>query len=271
MSDKISQYLLKHNKRKNQDLKYDFMPDILEIIEKPAHKAGKIIIFAVFLTLISAIIWASFSKLDVVVTAQGSVAPQGGTVNIQSQISGTIENIAVKKGQLVKKDDVLIELEVEQPDDEDNKTERQIKSPVNGYISNIAVNFQGDTIYTSQNVATIVPSDMPMEMNCYVNNKDIAEIRLEDEVNIKLDAYPYSEFGTIKGKINYISPEAYVIEGMGSVYEVTAQIDNDNDDININIISGMSGSIEIKTGTRTVLSYFLEPILDGFENNLKEK
>ena len=269
MSDNISKYLLKHNNRKNQDLKYDFMPDILEIIEKPAHKAGKIIIFAVFLTLISAIIWAGCSKLDVVVTAQGSVAPQGGIVNIQSQISGTIENIAVKKGQLVKKDDVLIELKSEQSDDKDNKTDKRITSPVNGYISNISVNFQGDTVYTSQNVATIVPSDTPMKMNCYVSNKDIAKIKLEDEVTIKLDAYPYSEFGTIKGEIDYISPEAYVIEGMGSVYEVTAQLENDND--NINIISGMSGSIEIKTGTRTVLSYFFEPILNGFENSLKEK
>ena len=55
---------------------------------------------------------------------------------------------------------------------------------------------------------------------------------------------------------------------LGSVYEVTAEIENDSE--SIILISGMTGSIEIITDTRTVLSYFLEPILDGFENSFKE-
>lgn len=269
MPNNISEYLLKHNKRKNQNLKYDFMPDILEIIEKPAHKAGKIIIFVVFFTLFSAIMWASFAKLDIVLTAQGNIVPQGGSVNVQSQISGNVKNILVKKGELVEKGDILFEFDLQESDSNDSESETQIAAPIDGYISNMSVNFEGDAVYISENIATIVPSNMPMQIECYVNNKDIAQIKIDDEVNVKLDAYPYSEYGTIKGKINYISPEAYKIEGMGSVYEVTAEIENDNK--NINIISGMTGIIEIKTGTRTVLSYFLEPILNGFENSLKEQ
>ena len=107
-----------------------------------------------------------------------------------------------------------------------------------------------------------------MQIECYVNNKDIAQIKLNDKVNIKLDAYPYSEYGTVNGRLIYISPDASVIEGIGSVYEVTAEIENDSE--SIILISGMTGSIEIITDTRTVLSYFLEPILDGFENSFKE-
>ena len=136
------------------------------------------------------------------------------------------------------------------------------------FISSIEVNLEGDMVYTSENVATIVPSDVPMQIECYVNNKDIAQIKLNDKVNIKLDAYPYSEYGTVNGRLIYISPDASVIEGIGSVYEVTAEIENDSE--SIILISGMTGSIEIITDTRTVLSYFLEPILDGFENSFKE-
>lgn len=268
MADNISGYILRHSKKKNRDLKYDFMPDILEIIEKPAHKAGKIIIFVVFLTLVSVIIWAGFSKLDVVVTAQGSVIPQGGTVNIKSQFSGTVKNVLVEKGQFVKQGDTLIELDSQENDIEKPETECLITSPIDGYISSIEVNLEGDMVYTSENVATIVPSDVPMQIECYVNNKDIAQIKLNDKVNIKLDAYPYSEYGTVNGRLIYISPDASVIEGIGSVYEVTAEIENDSE--SIRLISGMTGSIEIITDTRTVLSYFLEPILDGFENSFKE-
>lgn len=269
MQDNISEYLLKHNSKKNQDLKYDFMPDILEIIEKPANKAGKVIIWVVFLTLISAIIWASLSKLDIVVTAQGNIIPQGGSVTVKSQISSTIKAISVEKGEFVKKGDILFELNSQENDVEYSKSATEITAPVDGYISGMSVSMDGDVVYMGQNMATIVPSNAPMQIECYVSNKDIAQIKLDDEVNVKVDAYPYSKYGVLKGKINYISPEAYTIEGMGSVYEVTAEIENDNE--NINIISGMTGSIEIKTGTRTVLTYFLEPILKGFDSSMKEK
>ena len=56
---------------------------------------------------------------------------------------------------------------------------------------------------------------------------------------------------------------------LGNVYIVKLEINNDNE--NINIISGLSGIAEIKTGKRTVMDYFLEPIVKGFGESLKEK
>ena len=117
MKDKISDYILKYSQHKNSELKYDFMPNILEIIERPAHKAGKIIIYSIFSLLIVTIIWSCIAKTDVVVTAKGQVIPEGNIVIVKSYLSGNIKKIYVKNGQSVKKGDILIELDTESETD----------------------------------------------------------------------------------------------------------------------------------------------------------
>ena len=116
---------------------------------------------------------------------------------------------------------------------------------------------------------SIVPNDVPLQMECYIQNKNIADINIGDTVQIKLDAYSYSDYGTVSGKIIYISPNSDVVDNIGNVYRVITDIENDNK--NIKIISGLSGNLEIKTGQRSIISYFLEPILNGFNGSLKEK
>lgn len=86
------------------------MPDILEIIERPAHKAGKIIIFTIFILFITAILWSVIAETDIVVTAQGNVTPEGDVVAVQSYLSGTVKNISVSEGQHINKGDLLLEL-----------------------------------------------------------------------------------------------------------------------------------------------------------------
>ena len=86
------------------------------------------------------------------------------------------------------------------------------------------------------------------------------------EVQIKLEAYPYNRYGTVNGKVSYISLSSFTNEDMGSVYLVKVQLTDVPEDINV--ISGLTGSVEIKTGTRNVMSYFLEPITQGLGNSM---
>jgi multidrug efflux pump subunit AcrA (membrane-fusion protein) len=116
---------------------------------------------------------------------------------------------------------------------------------------------------------TIVPDNTPVEMVCYIKNMDIADIEIGMEAEVKLEAYPYNKYGTVKGTVKYISPSAFSSEQMGSVYLVKVEITNVPD--GIDVISGLSGSVEIKTDKRTVMEYFLEPIIKGFGESLKEK
>lgn len=414
MINPISKYILRYNKKNNNELKYDFMPDILEIIERPAHKAGKIIIFTIFILFITAILWSVIAETDIVVTAQGNVTPEGDVVAVQSYLSGTVKNISVSEGQHINKGDLLLELNsndsqtdisyikseisitkdeidlyekiiagtkiseislddydknsrsnleviIENENDymqslqalqntfksaeldynsavstrkkyENNEeytnqleNQKQIESqkkiekdnaelnvknyktkhtselntiysekksklselssqlqkskissnyqkiyaPASGYVNKMAINSNGDIVSPYEELLTIVPSDVPMQMKCYINNKDIANIKEGDEARVKLDAYSYSEYGVVNGKIKSISPDTYTIENIGNVYQVIVELDNKNE--NIDIISGLSGTVEIKTGERSILSYFIEPLLNGIDDALKEQ
>ncbi len=413
MDNKITEYILKHSKKKDKELKYDFMPSMLEIIERPAHRGGTVIIIGIFSLLIVAVIWACMSKTDVVVTSSGSVQPVGNLNVIKSYSGGTVKSIKITEGAYVEKGDLLIELDTQALEIDENQlnsqkkllesqqevytkikggndlseinidvydvdlkssiqaildsdlsykntleslekdksnadlnhqiaqiqleeyksngTSRQVQSqelmvqqyaiavekadlqitdtktqysaqvnaklseisnqlneiesslekyrlskeyqnitaPVSGYINKIAVNTIGETVSTAQELVTIVPKDVEMEMVCYVKNMDVADIEIGDKTAIKLEAYPYNKYGTISGTITYISPSAFINEQMGSVYLVKIKPENVSD--SIDMISGLSGSIEIKTDKRTIMRYFLDPIIKGFDESLKEK
>lgn len=71
----LTDYLRKYRQQKDRTLKYDFMPSLLEIVERPAHIAGKWIIFLISLLLLVVLLWASLSKIDVVVVGTGEIVP----------------------------------------------------------------------------------------------------------------------------------------------------------------------------------------------------
>ena len=146
---------------------------------------------------------------------------------------------------------------------------QDITAPVSGYVNSISVNTIGETVTSAQELVTIVPDDTSVEMVCYVQNMDIADVEEGMTAEIKLEAYPYNKFGTVSGTVKYISPSSFVSEQLGSVYLVKLEIENSNEEIHV--ISGLSGTVEIKTDKRTVMEYFLDPIIKGFGESLKEK
>lgn len=414
MNNTLTEYVLRHARKRDRELKYDFMPSLLEIIERPAHKAGTVIIVGIFTLLIAAIIWACVSEIDVVITAGGSVQPIGNLNVVKTYSVGTVKSINVSEGDFVEQGDILIELDTEALEIDVNQlqnqqkileaqrdiyekiiggsdlskietsdysdglkpyiqaiidndagyknslaelenekksaeinrdiaqlqleqyqstggTERQIKAqelsiqqyalevenaelqisnikaqyssqvnsyiseigsklneinanlekyrlsteyqnitaPVSGYVNSIGVNTLGETVTSAQQLVTLVPDNTPYEMLCYVKNTDIADVELGLEAEIKLEAYPYNKYGTVKGTVKYISPSSFANEQLGNVYIVKLELDNGNK--NICVISGLSGSVELKTDKRTVMDYFLEPIVKGFGESLKEK
>lgn len=94
--------------KRNRKLRYDFLPPMLEIIERPANPIGIILIWGIILITLSTILWASIFPLDIAVTAQGYVMPKEELVNVKSVTSGIIEKIDVKDGDDVKKGDLIL-------------------------------------------------------------------------------------------------------------------------------------------------------------------
>ena len=147
----------------------------------------------------------------------------------------------------------------------------QIKSPINGCISGMTVNSTGQMVTQADVLLQIVPTDKPLVFEGYIQDKDIANIKIGDVAKIKISAYSYSDYGDIDGRVTYISKSSYQIEGMGNVYKIEVEIDSEGFNEEIKLMSGMSGTVEIDVGKRSVLDYFLEPILQGMKNSLKEQ
>lgn len=161
MDNKLTEYVLKHSKKRDKELKYDFMPSLLEIIERPAHKAGTVIIVGVFTLLIAVVVWACFSKLDVVVTSSGSIQPIGNLNVVQSYSGGTVKSINVVEGQYVEQGTVMIELNTD-----------ALEIDVNQLNSQKEIFVAQQEIYTKikdgEDMSTVKVSDYEAELQPYI-------------------------------------------------------------------------------------------------------
>lgn len=104
----MKKYLEKYTKIKEKNLKYDFLPSMLEIIEKPENKMSEFIILLVTTLLIVTVVWAALFKIDITVTAYGSLNPEGNIIPINNAYAGSVSKICVEDGDYVEKGDVLL-------------------------------------------------------------------------------------------------------------------------------------------------------------------
>jgi len=159
-------------------------------------------------------------------------------------------------------------LQIKKVDDHIEKC--RLIAPASGTLSNVSPWSEGQTVSGEQVAITLIPDEEENIIECMIENNKMTNVILGQEVAIKLDAYPYSRYGIMNGEIIYISPEAYTLENQVPSFKVQIKIDNSSIGKNAEISAGMSGTIEIKTGTRNILAYFLEPIIEGLDNSLKE-
>lgn len=153
--------------------------------------------------------------------------------------------------------------------------EQQIKemmlvAPLDGYVSTMKISNVGEFVSAQEKLITITPKDSDYIFEGYLSDKDISSVEVGDIVQIKLSAYSFSDYGAVKGKIKDISKNTKFVEGIGNVYVIKIEIDSE---LNENIILkyGLSGSMEIIVGKRSLLDYFAEPIKKGLDSSLKEE
>ncbi len=102
----------RETKRFNR-LRVEFLPEALEIVEKPTAPLGNIIIWFVFLMLLVFVLWACFGKVDEVASARGQIMSQDGVQELQAAGDGIVTKVHVTEGQNVKKGDILYSIDKE--------------------------------------------------------------------------------------------------------------------------------------------------------------
>lgn len=175
----------------------------------------------------------------------------------------------------------------------------QIRAPISGIVQQMSVTTIGQVVAGGQPLLTIVPLDIPLEVEAFVLNKDIGFVREGQRVVVKIDAFPFTRYGSIEGQIRRISREAVeqteaqaqsdsklVVQMRGPaaatptqrsgnfVYSTTISLSRQSllvEGADVPLTPGMTVAAEIITGTRRVLDFVISPLVELFATSGHER
>ncbi|MFZ4551311.1 MAG: HlyD family type I secretion periplasmic adaptor subunit [Aquabacterium sp.] len=160
----------------------------------------------------------------------------------------------------------------------DQLTRTHLVSPVSGVVKNIRINTVGGVVKASEEVMQIVPLEDDLVVEAKVRPADIAFLKPGLDANVKIDAYDYTIYGSLNGKLTYISADTLtedLKQNEQAYYRVqvrtTGKKFSGRASAHMEIQPGMTATVEIKTGSNTVLRYLMKPLVKTLNESLGER
>jgi hemolysin D len=174
-------------------------------------------------------------------------------------------------------------------------TLQRLAAPVDGVVQQLAIHTVGGVVTPAQALLVIVPNDSRLEIEAMVSNRDIGFIHTGQEAQIKIDTFNFTRYGLLHGEVLSVSQDAIIrdqpqdrsgdrrqgaqndsSEPKGQELNYGARISLDRTKMQVeermvDLSPGMAVTVEIKTGTRTILSYVLSPLLRYQKEVLRER
>jgi len=175
----------------------------------------------------------------------------------------------------------------------------KIFAPIDGIVQQMSVTTIGQVVTTGQELAVFSPSDGALRVEALVANLDIGFIKVGQDVAVKVDAFPFTRFGVLRGKVERIAAEAVDEQtakralsdattagspngasatapgqAQSFVFPVTVSLDQTTIDIDgkpTPLAPGMTVTAEIKTDSRRVIDYLLSPLAKLKSEALRER
>jgi hemolysin D len=152
----------------------------------------------------------------------------------------------------------------------------ELTAPVDAVVLEVARRSVGSVAQAAEPLFTLIPADAPLEMEAELDGADVGAAREGDPVRIKLDAFPFQKYGAAQGRLRMVSPDSFQPKepGRPPTYRVRVELTTQapfGDGPAVRLTPGMTGTAEILTGRRTVLSYLTYPILRGLDESARER
>ena len=168
-------------------------------------------------------------------------------------------------------------------------------APVDGVVQQLSVHTVGGVVTPAQRLMVVVPADSGLEIEAMVSNRDIGFVRAGQDVQVKIDTFNFTRYGLIHGRVLSISPDAITRDkpqdrssdrmapttttpsepkGQELVYAARVSLERTQmqvEENRVNLSPGMAVTAEIKTGSRTIISYLLSPLLRYRQESLRER
>jgi adhesin transport system membrane fusion protein len=137
----------------------------------------------------------------------------------------------------------------------------------------------GGVLRAGDELMQIAPTDEDLIIEAKVNPSDVGQLTLGLPVGVKVDAFDYSVYGMLSGELVYISPDTLTEQtanGQSQTYyrakvHLPRQQPSNPKARDIVVKPGMTVSVDIRTGTRSVLNYLVKPIVKAFGGALIER
>jgi hemolysin D len=244
----------------------------------------------------------------------------------KEELQRSQSSLASDQGQLIETDAAIGELQSEKTKalsqfiaENENKTEEALRkadearqalakatarlastklyAPIDGIVQQLSVTTFGQVVGAGQQLATVTPTDGALQVEALVANMDIGFVRVGQDVAVKLDAFPFTRFGALHGKVVAIAAAA-VDEQQAKrslanattpgnapdssapgqtqsfVFPVTVAIDETAmrvDGATIPLTPGMTATVDIKTESRRVIDYLLSPLARTMSEAMTER
>ncbi len=170
-----------------------------------------------------------------------------------------------------------------------------LTAPVDGVVQQLAIHTVGGVVTPAQALAVVVPQDSHLEIEAMVPNRDIGFVEAGQEAAIKIDTFSFTRYGLLHGKVLSVSQDAITRDkpqdktsdksqgteqgssepkGQELVYAARVSLDRAQMQVEnklVNLSPGMAVTVEIKTGSRRIISYLLSPLLRYKQESLRER
>lgn len=158
-----------------------------------------------------------------------------------------------------------------------NRTE--IRTPAAGVVRNIRITTRGARVRPGDIMLDLLPTDGELVLEAKLKPGDIGHVAVGQPATVKLDAWDYSIYGMLDGDVIYISPDALNEDtraGEHIYYRIRIRIRpdsrlRDRTGKTIEVQSGMTGQIDIRTGGQTVLTYLTKPVTKTLHQSFHER
>lgn len=150
----------------------------------------------------------------------------------------------------------------------------KLTAPVDGTVQQLAVHTVGGVVSPAQPLMQIVPKQTTVEMEAFLENRDVGFVKEGQTARIKIDAFEYTKYGTLDATVGHVSRDAIQNEKRGPIYAVKLVLHRPVLQVAgeaVPITAGMSGSVEIKTGSRRLIEYVLSPLVQHTRESLRER
>lgn len=153
-----------------------------------------------------------------------------------------------------------------------------IVAPASGIVKSVRVTTLGGVVRQGDEILQILPTEADLVVEAKIKPVDMANIKAGLPTKVKLDAYDYSIFGSMNGKVSYVSPDTLSEDtkaGPISYYRVKVNIAEKSykgdKASEIEVRPGMTATVDIQTGKRSVLSYLMKPLTKTFAESFGER